>query len=121
MARASSFVSAARIGAPFSVAPAPWQRGEDFLQRGRDDDADHRHVAVEAAERDAESLAAAHEIRGAVDRIDHPAQTARAGTATLLALEAVAWIGMRETFGQQTFDRAIGLGEPVLRSFQLRR
>ncbi len=95
--------------------------GEGFLQRGCDDNADHGHVAVEAAERDAESLAAAHEIRGAVDRIDHPAQAARAGTAALLALEAVDRIGMRETFGQHALDRAIGLGEPVLRAFQLRR
>ena len=63
--------------------------GEGLPERRRDDDADHRHVALQAAKRDAETLAAAHEIGGAVDRIDHPAQAARAGAAAFLALEAV--------------------------------
>ena len=73
--------------------------GEGLAECGSDNDADHRGLAVEATKRDAETLAAAHEICGAIDRIDHPAQGSRAGSATFLALKAVSRIGLRQAFG----------------------
>ncbi len=94
--------------------------GEGLVERGRHDHADHRHVAVHAAQRDAEPPATAHEVGRPVDRIDHPAQTAGAGASTLLALEAIGGVGRGQALRQQALDRAVCLGEPVLGALQRR-
>src|ERR1700733_2470251 len=94
---------------------------EGLVQCGRDNNADHRRIAVQAAERYAEPFAAAHEVGGAVDRIDHPAQAARASGATFLTLEPVRRICLRQTPGQQALHRTIGVGKPVLCALQFGR
>ena len=64
---------------------------------------------------------AAGEIRGAVDRIDHPHRPARAGGArlALLADEPVGGKDPEEALGDERLGLAVDLGQIVLRSLEL--
>ena len=66
------------------------------------------------SDRDAEMGNGAGEIRGAIDRIDHPDLIARRA-AGFLAQKAVLGEGLGQAGADMRFDRAIGLGQVILR------
>ena len=94
--------------------------GEQFVDHGVVDHADLDLAADHGGDRDAEMRRAAREIRGAVDRVDHPDRRAFMPDAAfaLLADEAVLGKQAVQARRDQALHLAVDLGQVVLRSLE---
>ncbi len=93
--------------------------GEDLGRRVAGDGAGDRAAAHHQADGDAPAIAAAREVRGAVDRVEHPERAGAVGrTAHLLAQDRLAGEVAREAVADEAFRRAIGFRDEVLRALE---
>jgi len=97
---------------------APGAGGVGFAQRRGGQHPEQGLPIVQQPQRDAPAGSAASEVAGAVDGIHHPAQGAAPGRALLLALETVLGEVARDGIRYKALNRAIRLGQPILRTLQ---
>ena len=91
-------------------APEPVAAHQRRPRAGADDHADHGHTVIDQRDEGRPHRHPAHEVLGAVDRVDHPAAGAVAGRVELLALDGVARPGPLELGPDVLLGGAVGVG-----------